>query len=307
MQTPTINISTNINLGKTMNKPLAVFVTGATGNQGGAVARALIKNKHKVLALTRNKELAAAKELAKLGAEVIEGSLNAPELLADTLKHVDTLFLMGNPIGSSVAQETTQGIAFAKAAKAANIGHIVYSSVANADKNTGIPHFESKYKIEQHIRSLDIPFTICAPVAFMENVVAPWAIDAFKARKIIQALPGEIKLQQISLKNLGEFVADIIEKRAAVFGQRFDIAGDEISGIEMADILTKAIHQEISYQSIPTPELRKVSDDMATMFEWLAETGYDVDIHKLHDNFNNINWQTYSQWAKSVNWSVLNH
>jgi len=290
-----------------MIKPLTVFVTGATGNQGGAVARALIKNNHNVVALTRNKESVAANELAKLGAEVIEGSLDAPQLLIDTLKRVDTLFLMGSPMETSVEKETTQGIAIVDAAKAANVGHLVYSSVANADKNTGIPHFESKYKVEQYIRSLDIPFTICAPVAFMENIIAPWSIDAFKARKIVQALPGEIKLQQVSLRNLGEFVAGIIEKRADVFGQRFDIAGDEVSGNEMANILTNATHQTISYESFPTSELRKLSDDMATMFEWLADAGYDVDMRKLHNRFNNVNWQNYNQWAESANWSVLNH
>lgn len=290
-----------------MNKPLTVFVTGATGNQGGAIAKALIQRNHNVVALTRNKESVAAKALEKLGTEIVEGSLDAPELLIDTLTRVDTLFLMGSPMETSVEQETARGIAIAETAKAANVGHLVYSSVANADKNTGIPHFESKYKVEQHIRSLDIPFTICAPVAFMENVVAPWSIDAFKARKIVQALPSEIKLQQISLRNLGEFVVSIIEKRAAVFGQRFDIASDEISGDEMANILTQATHQTISYESFPTSELRKFDDDMATMFEWLAKIGYDVDIRKLHELFSDVNWQNYTQWAESANWSVLNH
>jgi len=288
-----------------MNQSLTVFVTGATGNQGGAVARALIENHHQVVALTRNKASVAANALAKLGAEIVEGSLDSPERLINTLKGVDTLFLMGSPMETSIEKETAQGIAMAKAAKAANVGHLVYSSVANADKNTGIPHFESKYTVEQTIRSLDIPFTICAPVAFMENVVAPWSIDAFKDRKIVQALSNEIKLKQLSLKNLGEFVADIIEKRSNVFGQRFDIAGDEVTGNEMSDILTNATRQTISYESFPTSELRKFDDDMATMFEWLANVGYDVDMHKLHDRFNNIHWQNYTQWAESADWSVL--
>ncbi|MFC1748928.1 NmrA/HSCARG family protein [Pseudomonadota bacterium] len=288
-----------------MTKPLTVLVTGATGNQGGAVAKALINNKHNVIALTRNPKSVAAIELAKLGAEVVTGSLEAPLQLADTLKRVDTLFLMGGPMETSVEQEIAQGLAIVDVAKSANVGHLVYSSVANANKNTGIPHFESKYKVEQYIRSQDIPFTICAPVAFMENVVAPWSIDAFKAHKIVQALPDEIKLQQISLRNFGEFVADIVEKRESVFGQRFDIAGDEVTGDEMATVLTNATHQTISYESFPTSELRKVSDDMATMFEWLADTGYDVDKRELHEQFNNINWQNYTQWAESANWSLL--
>ena len=290
-----------------MNQPQTVFVIGATGNQGGAVARALLKHNHNVIALTRNKESDAAKGLQQLGAKIIEGSLDTPELLIDTLKQADTLFLMGSPIDTSVAQETAQGIAIAEAAKAANIGHLVYSSVANANKNTGIPHFESKFAIEQHIQSLGVPFTICAPVAFMENVVAPWSIEAFKTGKIVQALPSEIKLQQLSLRNLGEFVVSVIEKRESVFGQRYDIAGDEVSGDEMAETLTQATRQKISYESFPTAELRKFDDDMATMFDWLNNIGYDVDIEKLHEEFNDVNWQNYNQWAASTNWSVLNH
>ena len=141
----------------------------------------------------------------------------------------------------------------------------------------------------------------------MENVVAPWSIEAFKARKIVQALPGEIKLQQLSLSNLGEFVTSVIEKREAVFGQRFDIAGDQVSGNEMADILTQATGQTITYESFPTDELRKFDDDMAAMFDWLANIGYDVDRQKLHEKFSDVNWINYSTWAASTNWSVLNH
>ena len=288
-----------------MTKQLTVLVSGATGNQGGAVARALINNHHKVRALTRNKQSTAAQKLAKLGAELIEGSLDDPQYITNALKGVDTFFLMGSPMETGVEHEAKQGIALADAAKNANVGHLVYSSVANADKNTGIPHFESKYKVEKYIRSLGVPFTICAPVAFMDNVVAPWSIDAFKAGKIIQALPGDIKLQQISIRNLGELVARIIEKRTAVFGQRFDIAGDEVSGNDMADILTNTTHRTIVYESLPVSELRKVSDDMATMFEWLAKAGYNVDIQALHNRFDDVKWQTYSQWADATDWSVL--
>ena len=290
-----------------MNNSLTVFVTGATGNQGGVVAKTLLKRNHHVIALTRNTESDRAKTLENLGAELIQGSLDEPELFFDALKKVDSMFLMGSPIETSVEQEAAQGIVVADVAKEANIGHLVYSSVANANKNTGIPHFESKYAVEQHIQTLGIPFTICAPVAFMENVIAPWSIEAFKAHKIVQALPSEIKLKQISLRTLGEFVTAVIEKRNAVFNQRFDIASDEVTGKEMADILTQAIKQKIHYESFPTSELRKFDDDMAMMFDWLQQSGYNVDMNNLHSKFPNVVWQSYAQWADSTDWSSLNH
>ena len=288
-----------------MSKQLTVLITGATGNQGGAVARALTNKGHKVRALTRNKHSPAAKNLAELGADLIEGNLDNPKPIVDALQGVDTFYLMGSPMEIGVEGETEQGIALADAAKAANVGHLVYGSVANADKDTGIPHFESKYKVEQHIRSLGIPFTISAPVAFMDNVIAPWSIDALMARKIVQAMPGDIKLQQVSVQNIGEFVASLIDKREVVFDQRLDIAGDELMGSEMADILTQVTQHTIRYENFPTSVLREQSEDMAAMFEWFVKVGYDVDIPALHKTFDDVNWQNYTQWAKSQDWRFL--
>ncbi|MGO8105561.1 NmrA family NAD(P)-binding protein, partial [Rhizobium leguminosarum] len=93
--------------------------------------------------------------------------------------------------------ETRQGIAAADAAKAAGSGHLIYSSVADADKKNGIPHFDSKYLVEKHIAGLGIPYTISAPVAFMENTVAPWAIDVLRQCVYAAALPPARVLQQV--------------------------------------------------------------------------------------------------------------
>ena len=88
------------------------------------------------------------------------------------------MFLMGNSYEAGTEEETRQGIIAAEAAKSAGVGHLIYSSVADANKKTGIPHFESKYLVEKHVAGLGIPYTISAPVAFMENIVAPWSIGA---------------------------------------------------------------------------------------------------------------------------------
>ena len=72
------------------------------------------------------------------------------------------------------------GNSAAEAAKDAGVGHLVYSSVADTNKKTGVPHFESKYLVEKHIAGLGIPYTISAPASFMENIVAPWSIGALR-------------------------------------------------------------------------------------------------------------------------------
>jgi uncharacterized protein YbjT (DUF2867 family) len=171
--------------------------------------------------------------------------------------------------------------------------------------DTGIPHFDSKYQVEEHIKTLGVPYTISAPVFFMDNVIAPWAIDALKGGKIMQAMPADRALQQVSVKNIGEFVASLISRREEVFGKRFDFAGDELTGDECATTLTRITGHHVIYEALPVSVVKQQSDDMAAMFEWFDRIGYNVDIPELHRSFSDVNWQSYSQWAASQDWQFL--
>lgn len=288
-----------------MTVPLKVLVTGATGTQGGAVTHSLLSAGHDVRALIRNADSPAAKKLVNQGVELVRGDFDDANSLATAMHGIDSVFLMGSPLPGGVEVETKQGIAFANAAKAANIGHLVYSSVANADLDTGIPHFDSKFKIEQHIKTLGIPYTISAPVFFMDNVIAPWGLDALKAGKIAQAMPGDRLLQQISVKNIGGFVASLISRRETVFGKRFDIAGDELTGEESATVLTRITGHQVHYEGFPASVLREQSEDMAAMFEWFDRVGYNVNLTELHETFSDVDWQSYSQWIESQDWQFV--
>ncbi len=288
-----------------MMTELKVLVTGATGNQGGAVTNSLLLAGHNVRALVRSADSPAAKKLADRGVELVRGDFDDANSLATAMQDVDSVYLMGSPMPAGVEGEIKQGIAFADAAKAADVGHLVYGSVANADQNTGIPHFDSKYEIEQYIKTLDIPYTVSAPVYFMDNATAPWSQDALKAGRIVQAMPGVRRLQQVSVKNIGEFVASLVNRRETVFGKRFDIAGDELTGEECAAILSSASGPNIQFQSIPVSIVREQSEDMALMMEWFDRAGYSADLAELHNEFSDIDWQSYTQWAESQDWRFL--
>ncbi len=288
-----------------MTMKLTVLVSGATGNQGGAVTRALLASGHKVVALTRNTESSRARQLAEQGVELMRGNLDDAENLEQALQGADSFYLMGSPQEVGVDGETEQGIALANAAKAANVGHLVYGSVANADLHTGIPHFDSKHLVEEHIKTLGIPYTISAPVFFMDNVIAPWSLDLLKGGKIMRAMPGDRSLQQVSVRNIGEFVASLISRREEVFGKRFNFGGDEISGEECAAILTRITGHQVIYEALPVSVINQQSDDMAAMFEWLDRVGYNVDIPELHRSFPEVNWQSFSQWVESQDWQFL--
>lgn len=282
-----------------------VLVTGVTGQQGGAVARALLSSGHRVKALTRRPDSDAARQLASAGAEIVTGDLGDTASVMKAAKDVDTMFLMGNSYEAGMEEETRQGILAADAAKAAGVGHLIYSSVADANKKTGIPHFESKYLVEQHVERLGLPYTISAPVAFMENFVAPWSIGALSQGTHAFAVPAKRPLQLVALADIGAFVATLVERRERVFGKRFDFAGDELSGEDQAKILSQAIGRPINYQEIPIAVARQQSEDVALMFEWFDRVGYDVDIAALHRDFPEVRWHSFADWARKFDWNAL--
>jgi uncharacterized protein YbjT (DUF2867 family) len=288
-----------------MSNTRSVLVTGATGQQGGAVARALMTRGHRVKAITRRPESDGAKRLTAAGAQVVAGDLDDAASVAAAAEGVDAMFLMGNSYEAGTDAETRQGIAAADAAKAAGIGHLIYSSVADADKTTGIPHFDSKYLVEKHIAGLGIPYTISAPVAFMENTVAPWAIDGLRPGVYAAALPPARVLQQVTIDDIGAFVATLAERREQVFGKRFDIASDELSGAQQAKILSEVLGRPITYRELPIAAIRQQSEDTALMFEWFDRTGYDADIAALRRDFPDVGWHSYADWARGFDWSVL--
>lgn len=288
-----------------MSNTRSILVSGATGQQGGAVARALAARGHRVKGLTRRPDSDGAKRLAADGIEVVAGDLDDKASVIKAARGVDTMYLMGNSYEAGIEAETRQGIAAADAAREAGIGHLIYGSVGDADKKTGIPHFDSKYQVERHIAGLGIPYTISAPVAFMENTVAPWSIGGLKQGVYAAALPPARKLQQITIDDIGHFVAALAERREQVFGKRFDIAGDELSGEEQAKILSDAIGRPITYMELPVSALRQQSEDMALMYEWFDRTGYSADIAGLRRDFPEVAWHSYADWAKGFDWTVL--
>ncbi|HEY2589413.1 MAG TPA: NmrA/HSCARG family protein [Tepidisphaeraceae bacterium] len=289
-----------------MARSKLVLVTGATGQQGGACVEALLKRGHRVRALTRNPASPAANRLREAGVEIAVGDFNDRDSLVRAAGGgADVVYAMSTPYEQGAENETAQGIALADVAKAARVAHFVYSSVASADRGTGIGHFDGKYAVEQHLQASGVPYTVVAPVFFMENVLQPWTLPGLRQGKLAMALPASRRLQQVAVADIGAFVAAVIERGDAVFGRRFDIAGDELAGDQAAAILSKASGREIRYEGFPPAVLRAQSEDMARMFEWFDSTGYAADIKSLRRGFPEVPWHTFEQWAHEQDWSVL--
>lgn len=279
------------------------LVIGGTGQQGGAVVKALLARGHNVRVLTRNAESPKAKSLSKGGVEIAVGDFSDRDSLVKAIQGTDTVFAMSTPFEQGTEKETGQGTALTDAAKEAGAGHLVFSSVASADQATGIPHFDSKFKVEEYIKSSGIPYTIIAPVFFMDNLLAPWMLPGLTKGKYSMAMPGTRTLQYIAVDDIGAFAAAVIGRRDAVFGKRFDIAGDELTGDKAASVLSEVTGRDIKYEGFPPDVMRAQSEDMAIMFEWFDSKGYTADIAGLRRDFSEVNWQTFEEWAKKQDWN----
>ncbi|HKA91354.1 MAG TPA: NmrA/HSCARG family protein [Haliangiales bacterium] len=282
---------------------LHVLVTGATGKQGGAVARRLIERGHRVRALTRDPASPAAIALAGIGVDVAMGSLEDRGSIARALAGADALFAMSTPYEAGVAAEMRQGIDAADAAKAAGV-HLVYTSVGNADTGTGIPHFDSKAEVERHIRSIGVDATILAPVYFMENV----GFIRDQLRKGIYASPMSPgrKLMQIAVGDIAAAAVTAFEDRRQFIGKRYDLAGDELTGNETVDILSRAIGRRMSYFQLPLDAVRgAMGEDGVKMYQWFETTGYRVDRDAHRREFPEVPWLSFEAWARSQDWNAF--
>jgi len=279
-----------------------ILITGATGNQGGAIARQLLADGYQVRAMTRDPQGDRAQALAGWGAKLVQGDLDDPQSLERALDGAWGAYAVQNSWEAGVAREEQQGKRFAELARRSSIQHFVYSSVGSAQRSTGIPHFDSKWHIEGQIRALAFPsHTILRPVFFMENFLSPWFKPGIMEGKLRLALAPETGLQMIALEDIGKFGALCFERHEKMNGVELDIAGDRRTMPETADIIGRAMDKKVVFERTPLEEVRKWSEDFAIMYEWFDRVGYDVNIATLEQDYG-IKLTTLSEWANKVNW-----
>jgi uncharacterized protein YbjT (DUF2867 family) len=275
---------------------VTVLITGATGKQGGAVLRHLVRESgFAIRAMSRNPAGDAARAVAALGCEVVRGDLDDPRSLERALDGVWGVFGVQNTWEAGVAREEEQGKRLAELARQKGVQHYVYSSVGSAERNTGIPHFENKWRVEQTVRALGFPsYAILRPVFFMENLISPWFL---RGDKLISALGPETLLQMVAVDDIGKFGALLIAKGAELSGAEIELAGDAATLPRAAALLGEASGQRTDYVRISIEEVRKSSEDFALMLEWFERVGYNADIAGLEAKYG-IRLTRLSDWVR---------
>jgi uncharacterized protein YbjT (DUF2867 family) len=262
------------------NSNRTILVTGATGNQGGTVARHLLqRGKFKVRAMVRDENKPAAKALKELGAELVKADFNDRASLDRAVEGVYGVFSIQD-FREGAAVEIQHGNAIADAAKAANVQHFVYSSVGSAETNTGIPHFDSKFQVEEHIRSLGLPYTILRPVFFFYNY--NMMLPMVKNGTLSQPLSPDTKLQQLSEEDYGKMVADVFERPADFANRAIEVASVEMTMPEISAAFSHVLGKPVAYQQIPFEAFeQQAGKEVTIMYRWFENVGYSADFAQL--------------------------
>jgi uncharacterized protein YbjT (DUF2867 family) len=276
-----------------------IAVTGATGQQGGAAVRHLLANGFKVRALTRDMDKPAAKALLQAGAEVVQTDNNNRASLDTAFKGVYGVFSVQGFWGEGIESEIRQGKQVADAAKAAGVQHFIYTSVGGAERNTGVPHFESKWQIEQYIHALGVPTTILRPVEFMENY--NWSRPAILNGTLMsQGLRVTRKKHLIAVDDIGAFVAIAFLNPLEYIGKALEIGGDALTEAEIAETFSRVLGRPVRLVTPPANPDQVENHELRVMWDWFDKEGYNSDISALRVIHPQL--QTLETWIRRTGW-----
>jgi uncharacterized protein YbjT (DUF2867 family) len=271
-----------------------ILVTGATGHQGGAVAKCLLEDGWKVRALVRDHDKPATLGLAEQGVELVQGDLTDRASLDPALRGVYGVYSVQTFREVGAEGEFRQGANLADAAADADVDHFVYSSVIGADRAGGLVHTQAKHLLEAYLREKGLPVTIWRPATFMENYLR--MRDDIQAGRFASRVPPDYFAQMIAVDDIGRFVALSFRERDRFLGSVTEIAGDEMLISEVAETFARALAHPVVYEQLPPPPgapeprprdlsdtpprradipaLKTLMPDLVSLEEWIVKTGW---------------------------------
>jgi uncharacterized protein YbjT (DUF2867 family) len=256
-----------------------IAVVGATGLQGRAVTTRLLADGWHVRALTRDPARAgSAAPLVRADMEDVDSLVGAMHGAHGVFSVQPTVGSPGTAPGFSAEDEVRWGVHVVEAAKEAGVRHLVYTSVAGAGRHgtEELPvNLVSKWRVERRTAELGLPSTILRPVSFMENFTGGYAL---RGGKVSTGLAPHVPQQVIAVRDVAEFVALAFADPRAWIGRSEDIAGDELTPVDIAAAISAATGRDLPYDQVPIAAIRQWGEDFAHANEWLNERGYRADV-----------------------------
>ena len=256
-------------------------MAGATGRQGGAVIRHLSAKGFVVRGITRDPDKPRARELQSAGVELARADLTDRASLDGLFEGVTGVFSMATPFEAGMDAEVAQGQNLGDAAKAAGVRQYVYSSVGGADRDSGVPHFETKWAVEKHLRELGLPLSVIRPVYLFENF-AGWSLQpGDHGYTMAMPLSPDRTLQGLAADDIGAFVALGFADPEAWIGHEIELAGDERTLLQYAEAIAARIGVPVHYEQMPWDALKGQNEDLYRMYRFFEDEGYQADIEAL--------------------------
>jgi uncharacterized protein YbjT (DUF2867 family) len=285
---------------------MKILVTGSTGTVGSEVVKALRERNVDVRALVRDRSKA---DHLPEGTEVVVGDLLDPVSVEQVLEGVDKVYLLN----AVVPDELTQGLIVFDLAKRLGIRHIVYHSVFQAERFKDVPHFASKFAIEEALKQFDLPYTILRPNYFFQNDTM--LKDALAGAGIYPMPLGPTGISAVDIRDIAQAAAITLTGDGHA-GKTYNLVGPEtLSGPEAASIWSEMLDREVCYTGEDfdayEKQLREMMPtwaafDLRMMFQGYFERGFvanDDDIRRLTDllghpprNYKDFTRETLSVW-----------
>ena len=277
-----------------------VLVTGATGTQGGAVARELVDRGYAVRGLTRNPDSERATALVKLGIDVVKGDFDDAASLAAAMDGVYGVFAVTNYWEHGFDREVAHGKQLVDAAEKAAVKHFVFSSVAGADAGTGLPHFDSKREIEDYLLDSGLDYTILRPVEFLDNL--RYLRDEIMSGRFVDPRDASKNHQWIAASDIGFFVGEAFDGPDIWVGLAEDIAGVEMTLAEFVIALSEVTGVDVQYIQINWDDYESaLGAEMSDMARWFDEEGYSVDVAGLRSRYPDL--MTVEDYLLAAGWN----
>jgi uncharacterized protein YbjT (DUF2867 family) len=216
------------------------------------------------------------------------------------LEGVHSVFSVQQFFEAGYEGEVRQGTHLADAAKGAGVSHLVYSSVGSAHRQTGLPHFESKWEVEEHVRGSGIPYTMLRPVFFMQNWEA-FGRDQILGGTLAQPLDPDKPFQTVAVEDIGVFAAMAFENPGEWIGREVDLAGDEMTMPEYAETFSRVIARDVNYYQVPWNQFEQAAgEESYRMYRWFNDYGYEADIAALRKEHPGL--VSFEQYLRTHGW-----
>jgi uncharacterized protein YbjT (DUF2867 family) len=258
-----------------------IVVTGATGLQGRAVVRHLLRDGWRVRGLTRDAASARARALAALGADMVQADMGEVASLRSAFAGAHGVYCVQNPFIGGPEAEVRQGTNVADVAKEVGVRHLVYGSAGIGRAGTGIPSWETKLRVEAHMREMELPLTVLLPMAFMELMTDRKFFPAVAIWHVMPTLMGPSRpVGWLCTDDLGAIVARAFAAPDQFIGRELRLTSDVQSMEQCRSLYRAVLGRNPPRFPMPTWLFARfgfVGRDLTTMWRWLRTATFELD------------------------------